>query len=141
MKRSPAPRRRTPLPRPTKPIARSAPRRSKRRTTTETVESTEYADFVRSLPCRVAVALGHHRQCQGRIHAAHVGPRGLGQKSACDELIPLCAWCHLRDSHDHATRNGALGFIASIPKAERQDWYDDQIGQVRDLFEASRGRL
>jgi len=119
---------------------RSPVKRGRKRPKTEYVDE-EYKRFVWTLPCRAALALGHARECEGRIEAAHVGRRGLHQLAHPRTLIPLCSWHHRYDAHDHATRNGKPGFIASMSKDDRRDWYDAQIAEVNDLFEASRGRL
>jgi len=139
------------MPRPTKPIARGKPprrrkwlrqSRPKRRAEVERVDELPvFRDFVRAQECRVAVALGNRRECEGEIQAAHVGPRGLGIKCSDWTLTSLCSWHHLADSHDHATRGGRLGFIASIPKLERQAWYDEQAAATWALWQAWKGRI
>ena len=53
-------------------------------------QNPEYLDVVREWPC-VLHASG---DCDGAIEAAHVGDRGLGQKSKDEEAIPLCAGHH-----------------------------------------------
>jgi hypothetical protein len=65
-----------------------------------------YLDFIRSLPCHVCDGPTHWGlllpRCQdGPTEAAHVGRRGLSQKSPDRETIPLCAKHHRlgKDSH------------------------------------------
>jgi len=53
-------------------------------------QNPEYLDFVREWPC-VLHAAG---DCIGVTEAAHVGDRGMGQKSKDEEAIPLCAGHH-----------------------------------------------
>ncbi len=70
----------------------------------------EYLDFIRSCPCCVCTRY-HHEEAirlframgllyvvpqRTRSEAAHVGPRGLGQKSNDRETIPLCNRHHRR---------------------------------------------
>lgn len=47
-----------------------------------------YLEWIRSLPC-VICSRGGRRQ-QSRTDAHHAGPRGLGQKVADEQAIPLC---------------------------------------------------
>jgi len=48
-----------------------------------------YLDWLRQQRCMLASA-----HCNGAIEAAHVGDRGLGQKCADREAVPLCAAHH-----------------------------------------------
>lgn len=50
---------------------------------------TEYLEFIRRLPCCVC-----KKRWWSRVEAAHVGHRGLGQKSNDRETIPLCTHHH-----------------------------------------------
>lgn len=131
-RRSPLPRRQTWLRRKGRP----------KRPPVEWVDESEaYKAFVRDQECRVAVSLGHRRECRGPIHAAHLGRRGLGQLADWRTIAPLCEWHHLRDSHDHATKDGKLGFLASMNKWDRRAWYDDAIAATWSLWEAWNGRV
>jgi len=56
------------------------------------ITSPAYLRFVRTLPC---CACGARRS----IEAAHIGPRGLGQKRDDKDALPLCKWCH-RELHE-----------------------------------------
>lgn len=54
-----------------------------------------YLRWIRKLPCVVCAAWalkisGYY----GWTEAAHVGERGLGQKCADTEALPLCVWHH-----------------------------------------------
>lgn len=108
-------------------------RRARRRAESAT---SAFKAFVASLPCRVGVEIGAHVQCRGPVEVAHVGRRGMSQKSKGRTLIPLCGFCHRTDSHDHATVEGKLGYLASMSKWDRQDWYDAQIEAVNKLYDA-----
>lgn len=65
-------------------------RRGAARRAGNALQNPEYLDFIRQWPC-VLVATG---DCEGHVEAAHVGDRGLGQKSRDEETIPLCAGHH-----------------------------------------------
>jgi hypothetical protein len=60
---------------------------------------------VRGLPCVAAelcvwwAVFGGSSACDGRIHAHHMGARGLGQKCSDLETVPFCEQHH-RDWHD-----------------------------------------
>ncbi len=51
------------------------------------VKDRYYLNFIRRFPC---VACGSSR----RIEAAHIGPRGLRQKTDDFRALPLCLVCH-----------------------------------------------
>lgn len=51
-----------------------------------------YLSYIRSLPCCVCVALGASQT--SLTESAHVGPRGLSQKSSDRETLPLCCSHH-----------------------------------------------
>ena len=51
------------------------------------VRDAEYLRFIRRFPC---VACGGSR----RVEAAHIGPRGLKQKTSDWTALPLCFKCH-----------------------------------------------
>jgi hypothetical protein len=55
------------------------------------VRDTAYLKFIRSLPCCVCFR-------DRGIEAAHVGRRGMSQKSSDRETIPLCS-AHHREQH------------------------------------------
>jgi hypothetical protein len=69
--------------------------------------SQAHLDFIRSLPCSVS----------GRRHsieAAHVGARGMGQKSSDLETIPLNALYH-REQHRVGLKKFAATYDLDIP--------------------------
>ena len=76
------------------------------------IKSTVYLKFIRLLPC---CACGGTRS----IEAAHVGPRGLGQKVDDKHALPLCRWCH-KELHEvgpvEFAQKYALDFAALIAK-------------------------
>lgn len=51
------------------------------------VKDCDYLKFIRRFPC---VACGKSR----RVEAAHLGPRGLSQKTSDCMALPLCFTCH-----------------------------------------------
>lgn len=51
-----------------------------------------YLEWIRSLPCVICSRLG--KKQTSRTDAHHVGARGLGQKVADEQTIPLCHWEH-----------------------------------------------
>jgi hypothetical protein len=62
-----------------------------------------YLEFIRQWPCVLAAA----RDCEGNVEAAHVGDRGLGQKSKDEQAIPLCAGHHrTRSDSQHVMGRG-----------------------------------
>jgi len=76
------------------------------------IKCPAYLRFIRTLPC---CACGSTL----RIEAAHIGPRGLGQKVDDKNALPLCFWCH-RELHEvgpveFATKYG-VDFPALIAK-------------------------
>lgn len=60
-------------------------------------QNPEYLDYIRQWPC----ALDATGECVGHVEAAHVGDRGLGQKSKDEETIPLCAGHHRTGPESH----------------------------------------
>lgn len=108
-------RRKTPLPRPTKPIARSAiksrakrpPKRNVKRQQSEfarTVHSRARQRFVSGLNCVVNTCM------DGPCHGHHIENGGMGRKGPYTSIVPLCP-AHHRFLHQH----GPLGFAASFP--------------------------
>lgn len=62
-----------------------------------------YLDFIRQWPCALAAT----DDCEGTVEAAHVGERGLGQKSKDEEAIPLCSGHHrTRPDSQHVLGRG-----------------------------------
>ena len=64
----------------------------------------EYMEFVRGLPCAVCSLFTSDIRWGLGIYAtecAHVGERGLGQKSSDRETIPLCATHHRTGPESH----------------------------------------
>jgi hypothetical protein len=54
-----------------------------------------YLAFIRQQECVIGYSAALLRtDCRGRIEAAHVGLRGLSQKSSDHQTIPLCAGHH-----------------------------------------------
>jgi hypothetical protein len=146
VKRSPAPRRRTPIPRPTKPIKRSAP--PKRKRPIRRRGKSRYANrprdldrmrFVRGLPCAVAIESGTWRWCRrpfAKSEAHHAGAHGLGQKPDDRTCINLCRKCHA------ALHDGAKGsYFEGWTKERREEWLDDKQSEAISLYEATMGRL
>lgn len=83
-------------------IRRAAPPKRRRSTPRKgRVRAPKYLAWIRSLPCAVClsaarkgdVGLWHPGQ-ESSTEAAHVGRRGLSQKSSDRETIPLCAYHH-----------------------------------------------
>lgn len=68
------------------------------------VQDSAYLKFLRLLPC---VCCGSAR----RIEAAHIGPRGLSQKTSDYTALPLCASCH-REGPQALHRIGPESFQA-----------------------------
>ena len=63
-----------------------------------------YLRFIRRFPC---VACGKSK----RIEAAHIGPRGLGEKTDDCTCLPLCFLCH-QDGPRSLHRIGPVDFQA-----------------------------
>lgn len=62
-----------------------------------------YLAWIRTLPCVCCEQLLRSlrsEQC-GPTEAAHVGERGLSQKSSDLETIPLCRWHHTQSPEAH----------------------------------------
>lgn len=108
-------RRKTPLPRPTKPIARSAikPRTARPKARNVKRHAGEWARaygskarvaFVKSLGCCVSGCM------DGPVENAHTVNGGMGRKADANTIVPLCR-AHHRFLHQH----GPLGFAASFP--------------------------
>jgi len=79
------------------PLHRTALKRKPRRFVVPP-EVLAYWEWIREQPCVVPVCCGWWRpMMQRRIEVAHVGMRGLGQKSDPMEVIPLCRFHHGRE--------------------------------------------
>lgn len=108
-------KRKVPLPRPTKPIARSAikprtkrpPRVNRKRQSSEfarTVHSRARQRFVSSLPCVVDSC------AEGPCHGHHIENGGLSRKADYTRIVSLCP------SHHHFLhQHGPVTFAASFP--------------------------
>jgi hypothetical protein len=76
------------------------------------IKSAPYLKYIRSLEC---LACGGTR----RVEAAHIGPKGLGQKRDDKDALPLCVACH-RELHEvgptEFTAKYVLDFEAGILK-------------------------
>ena len=72
-----------------------APRHDPRR-------DSSYLRWLRILPCIVCCQwnLPTNRR-SGPVEAAHVGKRGIGQKCADSEALPLCVWHHRTGPQAH----------------------------------------
>lgn len=108
-------KRKTPLPRPTKPIARSAikPRTKRPKARNVKRHAGEWARaygskarvaFVKSLACRVSGCM------DGPVENAHTVNGGMGRKADANTIVPLCR-AHHRFLHQH----GPVAFAASFP--------------------------
>lgn len=108
-------KRKVPLPRQTKPIARSAikprttrpPRVNRKRQASEfarTVHSRARQRFVSSLPCVVAAC------AEGPCHGHHIENGGMSRKADYTRIVSLCP-SHHRFLHHH----GPVTFAASFP--------------------------
>ena len=67
----------------------------------------EFLKFIRSLPCCVCFRTR-------TVEAAHVGRRGMGQKSSDRETIPLCS-LHHREQHRIGLRQFSRDYELDIP--------------------------
>lgn len=86
------PRKRLPLPRPSKPIGRTKPVKKKARPASETKRiygSKQRVAWVKSRPCLVA-----NGACEGLIENAHTTTGGMGRKADACHVVPLCAGHH-----------------------------------------------
>ena len=78
---------RTPMPRPTKPLARATPVKAtnpkrKRQSFARAYGSPERVAWMQAQPCLVCG--------QGGCENAHVGTGGMGRKSDACQIVPLC---------------------------------------------------
>jgi|SRR5208337_183137 len=76
------------------------------------VRDPAYLAFIRSLPCAVCFRTRN-------VEAAHVGRRGMGQKSSDRETIPLCS-LHHREQHRIGLRQFSRDYELDIPELVRQ---------------------
>ena len=129
MKRGEPPKRRTPLPRPSKNLKRSRikQRAGRAKPRPEGHEEPEYLEWLRSQDCRVAIALNSFDTCTGPMQAHHAGEHGLGMKCPDAESYSLCLGCH-------DNRHRGIGFFKGMPKANRREWEDEQVAISRALF-------
>ena len=74
----------------------------------KTTRDPEYLKFIRSLPCCVCFRTR-------TIETAHVGRRGMGQKSSDRETIPLCS-LHHREQHRIGLRQFSRDYELNIPQ-------------------------
>lgn len=105
--------------------------------------SPRYLKFIRSLPCCVC---GRTRS----IEAAHVGPRGMGQKCSDLETIPLCA-LHHKEQHRIGLKKftadyqldirGLLGHLNTRPRINPggNAWIGSFLGDEHVLCPLSAG--
>ena len=117
MKRSPAPKRKTPLKR-----KRSKPRRSERQ------RDFVFLAWVHTQECRVARQAASAFDCDGPIEADHAGKRPMGRKADDDTCIPLCRGHHVGR---HAVRGM---WFEGFTRAEMRQWLDDAIAETREDF-------
>src|SRR5271155_3975278 len=78
-------------------IGRYKPIRKKRTARKGRTHDPAYLEFIRAQPCLICQkTAGLHPGSKQltRTEAAHVGIRGLSQKSSDRETLPLCSWHH-----------------------------------------------
>jgi hypothetical protein len=107
---------------------------------------TEYLEFIRSLPCVVCAdewctglipkrSIGIERilfrHQKAATEAAHVGSRGLGQKSNDRETIPLCRYHHRIGRQSHHKLQKEFWTTHNLNRAEL-------IAHYQKLFLATR---
>ena len=72
------------------------------------IRDPEFLEFIRSLPCCVCFRTR-------TVETAHVGRRGMGQKSSDRETIPLCS-LHHREQHRIGLRQFSRDHELNIPQ-------------------------
>jgi hypothetical protein len=87
---------RSPMPRRTSPIARTASQRKPRKPSefARIYHSRERVRFVATMPCLV-----RDRMCDGPIQNAHTANGGMGRKAGYETVVPLCRWHHNQLHH------------------------------------------
>ena len=76
------------------------------------VRDPAFLAFVRSLPCSICY------RTRG-VEAAHIGRRGMAQKSSDREAIPLCS-LHHREQHRIGLRQFSTSYELDIPALVEQ---------------------
>jgi hypothetical protein len=104
---------------------RAKPRRSSR------IHDLAYLAEVRELGC-LAAGLTAGLNCDGPMHAHHMGKRGLGQKASDDTAVCLCSKHH-RQWHD------CDGMFSGWTRDERDSFAWLSIETTRQQVAARRG--
>lgn len=94
-------------------------------------KDSAYLRWIRSLPCVVCRVWGLTRFEYGRVESAHVGMRGMKQKCADTETLPLCAHHHRTGPHSHHALGRKFWFF----------WKLDRYALIREYqreFEGSK---
>jgi hypothetical protein len=98
----------------------------------KSVRDPAYLAFIRSLPCSVCPR-------DRTIEAAHVGHRGLSQKSSDRETVPLCS-LHHKEQHRIGLKRFARDYNLDIPTMLRALNHRPRIfaGLYRSLYGVER---
>lgn len=90
--------------------------------------------WVKTLRCfafEIGMETGH--RCGGVVEADHAGRRGLGQKCADDECIPLC-------TEHHRQRTDFSGAFKSWTKDRMRGWLEASIVLVQSWWNIKQGK-
>jgi hypothetical protein len=102
------------------------------------MRDTKYMAWVRDQHCCCVLGCGLAAK-----EAHHHGPRGMGQKTHDQLVLPMCARCH-REFHDTGTVNGMTredfdAFASRVQVGLMLDYYRDELGMfgTADLREVA----
>lgn len=83
--------------------------------------------WIRTLPCAIQ---GLH-ECRGPIDAHHrQGHKGIGQKNADDQVLPLCRHGHIHERHK------LVGYFEGWEKAQIKAWEAEMVEKYQDMYTA-----
>lgn len=128
-------RRSAPLKRGRTPLKRTPVKRVRRKPRRGSEQDPPYLAWLRTQPCVVCLKLG--RDQASFSDPAHVGVRGLGQKSPGREVAPLCIEHHRRESpigHHQLGKNfwATYGLERDIVLAQLNEQYErEELGIVK----------
>lgn len=100
-----------------------------------------YLAWIRTLPCVICFAWKlPSRRYDGKVEAAHVGERGLGQKCPDQEALPLCILHHRTGEHAHHVLGKKFWQFWKLSRHELVAEFQKQYAElVREELSKRRG--
>lgn len=99
-------------------------------TRAKTGKDPAYLKWIREQPCAVPGCAVASPTIYAR-EAAHVGMRGMSQKCADREAIPLCAWHHRLGPQSHHRAGKRFWSLHSIDREELIAYYNNRFEEEK----------